>query len=76
MAQGTYTEAAHRSSLLSSEDWWAVWLGLFISVLGSSQILGINVLGWVPSFGVWINPLQAVKANSGEFAWLGGLLAP
>ena len=73
MAQGTYTEAAHRSSLLSSEDWWAVWLGLFISVLGSSQILGINVLGWVPSFGVWINPLQAVKANSGEFAWLGGL---
>lgn len=27
---GTQHISQHRSSLLTSEDWWAVWLGLFI----------------------------------------------
>ena len=28
------------TSLLGSEDWWAVWLGLFITPAGPGQDLG------------------------------------
>lgn len=34
----TETTTIHRSSLLQSEDWWAVWLGLFIFALGAGKI--------------------------------------
>lgn len=61
----------HRSSLLQSEDWWAVWLGLFIFALGVGKIWNLDILGWVTSFGVWIDPSKAVAANSKSFAWLG-----
>lgn len=63
----------HRSSLLQSEDWWAVWLGLFIFALGAGKIWNLDILGWVTSFGVWIDPSKAVAANSKSFAWLGGV---
>lgn len=62
----------HRSSLLQSEDWWAVWLGLFIFALGVGKIWNLDILGWVTSFSVWIDPSKAVAANSKSFAWLGG----
>lgn len=61
-----------RSSLLKSEDWWAVWLGLFIFALGAGKIWGLDLLGWVAKFGVWIDPSSAVAANSKGFSWLGG----
>ncbi len=68
----TETTTIHRSSLLQSEDWWAVWLGLFIFALGAGKIWGLDLLGWVTSFGVWIDPAKAIAANSKSFAWLGG----
>lgn len=68
----TETTTIHRSSLLQSEDWWAVWLGLFIFALGAGKIWNLDILGWVTSFGVWIDPSKAVAANSKSFAWLGG----
>lgn len=69
----TETTTIHRSSLLQSEDWWAVWLGLFIFALGAGKIWNLDILGWVTSFGVWIDPSKAVAANSKSFAWLGGV---
>ncbi len=68
----TETTTIHRSSLLQSEDWWAVWLGLFIFALGAGKIWGLDLLGWVTSFGVWIDPAKSIAANSKGFAWLGG----
>lgn len=69
----TETTTIHRSSLLQSEDWWAVWLGLFIFALGAGKIWNMDLLGWVTAFGVWIDPAKSIAANSKNFAWLGGV---
>lgn len=68
----TRTQAVPQTGLFKSEDWWAVWLGLFISVLGALRIWNLDLLGWVATFGVWIDPTKAIAANSKAFAWLGG----
>ncbi len=48
----TSIPARSRSAFLASEDWWAVWLGLFIFALGAGRIGDVDLLGWVPKFGV------------------------
>lgn len=67
------TIRASRSGLLRSEDWWAVWLGLFISLLGAARIWDTDLLGWAVKFGVWLDPAAAAAANSKAFSWLGGI---
>ena len=42
----TETTTIHRSSLLQSEDWWAVWLGLFIFALGAGKIWNLGNGFW------------------------------
>ncbi|WP_293987931.1 putative sulfate exporter family transporter, partial [uncultured Megasphaera sp.] len=66
-------QVPNRSGLLRSEDWWAVWLGLFIVVLGAGPIFGLDLLGWASKFGVWIDPAKAVSTGSKGFAWLGSV---
>ena len=61
-----------KPGFLTSEDWWAVWLGIFIFVLGSAQIGGVDLLGWVAKYNVWIDAGSAVAPNSKNFAFLGG----
>lgn len=70
---GTQHISQHRSSLLTSEDWWAVWLGLFIFLLGAGKVGGLDILGWVAKFGIWTDVTKAVVPNSPAFAWLGGI---
>ncbi len=41
------------SSLWKSEDWWAVWLGLFILVL-----VATNIISWIPSISTWLTDLS------------------
>ena len=69
----TQLHTRSRSAFLSSEDWWAVWLGLFIFALGAGRIWDANLLGWAAKFGVWMDPAKAAAANSPAFAWLGGV---
>lgn len=73
MSNEVSAQAVNRSGLLRSEDWWAVWLGLFIVVLGAGQIWHIDLLGWAAKFGVWIDPSKAVGPGSKGFAWLGSI---
>lgn len=63
--------AVRPTGLLGSEDWWAVWLGLFITLLGLGKIRGFDLLGWAATFGVWIDPAKAVGTGSKAYAWLG-----
>lgn len=72
MTQTHTIQAAPQTGLFKSEDWWAVWLGLFISVLGALRIWNVELLGWVATFGVWIDPAKAIAANSKAYAFLGG----
>lgn len=57
---------------LKSEDWWAVWLGFFISLLGAGKIWNLDILGWVSKYGTWLDFNTAIQANSQGFASLGG----
>lgn len=43
-----------------SEDWAAVWLGLFIFVLSLGALLGVDLLGWSATPEVWISLDSAV----------------
>lgn len=71
MANETKIPAVRPTGLLGSEDWWAVWLGLFITLLGLGKIWGFDLLGWAATFGVWIDPAKAVGTGSKAYAWLG-----
>lgn len=51
---------ASRSSLLKTEDWWAVWLGLFIFALGLLKLAGVDLVGWVVKTNVWVDLSKAL----------------
>jgi uncharacterized membrane protein YadS len=59
-----------RSSWLTSEDWWSVWLGLGIFVLALGSLAGVDLLGWSAKAALWLSPKQAVAAVSPAFAKL------
>jgi uncharacterized membrane protein YadS len=56
-----------------SEDWMAVWIGLFIFVLSLGAFAGMDILGWGVTTGVWTDPSKALKPFSAAYAGLGGL---
>ena len=60
-------------SVLKSEDWWAVWLGLFIFALGLGPIYGMDALGWLTKHSVWIDISKSIAPTGKSFAGLGGI---
>lgn len=52
------------SSLFKTEDWWAVWLGLFIFLLGLLQLAGVDLVGWVVKTKVWLSLSEALAPAS------------
>lgn len=63
------------SSLLKTEDWWAVWLGLFIFVLGLVKLSGMDILGWAVKTNVWLDLSKALTPVSAAFAGLPGVVS-
>lgn len=59
-------------SVLESEDWWAVWLGLFVFVLGLGPIYGVDMLGWVAKNSVWIDIKKSVAPISSGYKSMSG----
>jgi uncharacterized membrane protein YadS len=53
-----------------SEDWLAVWIGLFIFVVSLGAFIGMDVLNWGVTTGVWTNVTKALKPISAT--WIGG----
>jgi hypothetical protein len=58
-----------------SEDWLAVWLGLFLFALSLASFFGIDALGWAVTTSVWTNPAKALAPASKSYAVLSGLLS-
>lgn len=52
------------SGMATTEDWWAVWLGLAMFAAGLFSLAGVDLVGWMAKTRTW-----------GEFAW-GNVLAP
>jgi uncharacterized membrane protein YadS len=55
-----------------TEDWLSLWIGLGISALALIWLWGVDLLGWVVSTSVWIDPGLALGTFSKTFAPLGG----
>lgn len=62
-----------KKSMLKSEDWWAVWLGLFIFLLSMGPVFGMELLGWVVKFNVWVDSSKALSPVSSVFKSLPGI---
>ena len=58
-------------AMFKSEDWWAVWLGLFIFALGLGPIYGMDTLGWLAKHNVWVDISKAVTPATKTYAGLG-----
>ncbi|KFI22652.1 membrane protein [Nitrosococcus oceani] len=54
------------SGMATTEDWWAVWLGLIMFFAGLASIWGWNLVGWMTKTGTWV---------WGDFAWSKALKA-
>jgi len=39
--------------MLSTEDWWAVWLGLIMFAAGLLTIWGVDIVGWMTKTKTW-----------------------
>ena len=55
------------SGMASTEDWWAVWIGLFFVLLGLiAAASGIDLTGWIVKFSLWVDINKAFKASHKE----------
>ncbi|MFC1840977.1 putative sulfate exporter family transporter [Thermodesulfobacteriota bacterium] len=55
------------TGMLSTEDWWAVWIGLFFVALGMiTAATGIDVTGWIVKFSGWVDISKSFRASSKE----------
>lgn len=41
------------AGMASTEDWWAVWLGLIMFLAGLASIWGVDLVGWMAKTKVW-----------------------
>lgn len=63
-----------RSSRIS-EDWLAVFIGLFIFVLALGVFVGADLLGWAVTTSVWTSAAKALGPVSKAYASLPGVAA-
>ncbi len=54
-----------KTGMLSTEDWWAVWIGLFFVALGMiTSVTGFDMTGWIVKFSGWVDIPKSFKASS------------
>jgi len=58
-----------------TEDWLAVWIGLFVFALSLALLKGIDLLGWAVTTSVWTAPSKALAPASKHFANLSAPLS-
>jgi len=44
----------------STEDWWAVWIGLFVFALSLFNLAGVSLMGWAVKTNVWMDLSKAL----------------
>jgi uncharacterized membrane protein YadS len=50
--------------MLSTEDWWAVWIGLFFVFLGlMAAVTGVDLTGWIIKFSKWVDVGKSFRAS-------------
>lgn len=59
-------------SILKSEDWMALILGLFVYLLSMGLLAQVDLLGWTVKANVWTSLGKSIQPVSEKFAGLGG----
>ncbi len=64
------------TGMFSTEDWWALWIGIFFVFLGLiAAATQIDLTGWIVKFGNWVDPVTD-KAVFGFHAAHSSLMSP
>jgi uncharacterized membrane protein YadS len=71
-AESAHWPTTARPAPLINEDWLSLWIGLGIFVLALAGLAGKDLLGWVVTTSVWIDPGVALGTLSKAYAGLGG----
>jgi len=58
-----------------SEDWLAVWIGLFVFALSLGTMFRTDLLGWAVTTSMWTVPAQSLAAASPTYAKLPPLVS-
>ncbi len=67
--------ASEEGGLFKSEDWWSVWIGLFIFLLSLGVMAGVDLLGWGFKVNTWTDFTKIVSPISKNYAGLPGWAA-
>jgi hypothetical protein len=60
--------------LFKTEDWWSVWIGLFVFVVSLFTMAGADLLGWGVKTNVWMNLGKAMGVISANYAGMAGVV--
>ena len=63
---------SEKDGLFKSEDWWSVWIGLFIFFLSLGVMSGADLLGWGFKVNLWTDVTKLVSPVSKNYAGLPG----
>ncbi len=54
-----------RQKIFKNEDWWAVWIGLFVFLLGLGPVvMGTDLLGWLVKTSAWTSLAKSLAPIS------------
>jgi uncharacterized membrane protein YadS len=67
--------ASEEVGLFKSEDWWSVWIGLFIFILSLGVIPGMDLLGWGFKTNMWTDISKIVSPISKNYEGLPGWIS-
>lgn len=61
------------SGMDTSEDWWAVWLGLAFFFLGLLSVTGIDFVGWIAYPHTWVDISKSIGPLGKSYKGLGAI---
>ena len=61
------------SGMDTSEDWWAVWLGLAFFFLGLLSVTGIDFVGWIAYPKTWVDITKSIVPLGKSYKGLGAI---
>jgi uncharacterized membrane protein YadS len=59
----------------NNEDWWALWIGLFVFLLSLGPLVGKDLLGFGVATSVWLALGKAMAPVSKAYAGMSGIVA-
>lgn len=65
----------NKQGLFKTEDWWSVWLGLFVFLVSLGTLVGLDLLGWVIKPNMWVDISKSISPSSKAYAGLNPILS-